>query len=113
VAEKKKKEADGGPVSDVKAEDKAAAKAGKKAAKADKTAEKADKAAAKGNKAEKADKPAEKAPAAPEPVSEPKPQTKSLKVPKLVKKNKSRLPRRQKKALKKAALAKQAKEAAG
>jgi hypothetical protein len=34
-----------------------------------------------------------------------KPQTKSVKVPKLQKKNKSRLPRRQKKALQKAAAA--------
>jgi hypothetical protein len=36
----------------------------------------------------------------------PRPQTKSQKIPKLQKKNKARLPRRQKKALQKAALAK-------
>jgi len=41
-------------------------------------------------------------PAVAAPVA-PKPETKSVKIPKLAPKNKSRLPRRQKKALKKAA----------
>jgi hypothetical protein len=72
MADKKKKAAEGEPVSDVKAADK---KAGKKAV-------------------------------VPEAASEPAPQTKSTKVPKLAKKNKSRLPRREKKAKQKAARAK-------
>jgi len=41
------------------------------------------------------------------PIEAPKPQTPSSKIPKLAKKNKSRLPRRQKKALQKATNAKQ------
>jgi hypothetical protein len=42
------------------------------------------------------------APVAAAPVAEPKPATVSVKIPKLAPKNKSRLPRRQKKAQKKA-----------
>ena len=43
----------------------------------------------------------------PEAAGEPAPRTKSTKIPKLAKKNKSRLPRRQKKAQQKAADARQ------
>ena len=41
--------------------------------------------------------------AAPKEAAAPKPQTKSVKIPKLAPKNKSRLPRKQKKALQRAA----------
>jgi len=54
-----------------------------------------------------ADKAAGKKAVVPEAVVEPKPRTQSTKVPKLVKKNKSRVPRREKKARQKAAQAKQ------
>jgi hypothetical protein len=56
---------------------------------------------------EAADKAAGKKAAAPEAASEPAPRTKSTKIPKLLKKNKSRLPRREKKARQKAAQARQ------
>jgi hypothetical protein len=54
-----------------------------------------------------ADKAAGKKAVVPEAVVEPKPRTQSTKIPKLVKKNKSRVPRREKKARQKAAQAKQ------
>jgi hypothetical protein len=56
-------------------------------------------------KKEKADKQesVETVPAAQAPPPAPKPNTKSVKIPKLAPKNKSRLPRRQKKARQKAA----------
>jgi hypothetical protein len=76
MADKKKKGAEGAPASDTKAADKAADKAAGKKA------------------------------VVPEAVVEPKPRTQSTKIPKLVKKNKSRLPRREKKARQKAAQAK-------
>lgn len=53
-----------------------------------------------------ADKKAGKKAVVPEAAVAPKPQTKSTKTPKLAKKNKSRLPRREKKAKQKAARAK-------
>ncbi len=56
----------------------------------------------------KADKPApKKAISVPEAASEPAPRRVSTKIPKLPKKNKSRLPRREKKARQKAAQARQ------
>jgi len=90
----KKKAAEGGAVNDVGATEKAAKKKEKKKA--------AEGAAA--SDVEATDKAAKKKAAPPEVVAaaEPKPQTKSTKIPKLAKKDKSRLPRRQKKALRKA-----------
>jgi hypothetical protein len=54
-----------------------------------------------------ADKAAGKKPVVPEAAGEPAPRMKSTKIPKLSKKNKSRLPRREKKARQKAAQARQ------
>ena len=73
----------------------------KKAAEGDSVAGK--KAAGK----KSADKTAVQTAVVPEVLSEPKPRTQSTKIPKLSKSNKSRLPRRQKKALQKAAQTKQ------
>jgi hypothetical protein len=60
-----------------------------------------------GSGTEVADKAAEKEGAVPEAAGEPAPRMKSTKIPRLQKKNKSRLPRREKKAQQKAAQARQ------
>jgi len=58
------------------------------------------------------DKVAKKKAAPPEAVAESTPRTESTKIPKLAKKNKSRLPRREKKALRKAEAAQRIKSGA-
>jgi hypothetical protein len=92
----KKKAAEGASVNDAEATDKAAKKKEKKKAAEGGAASDVE---AAGKAAKKKAAPPEVAAVA-EPA--PKPQTKSTKIPKLAKKNKSRLPRRQKKALRKA-----------
>lgn len=86
----KKTDFEGAPVSEKKAKP-----AKKKDAEASPASDKKEKAA--GKAAKEAEVPV------PEVIAAPKPQTKSTKIPKLASKNKSRLPRRQKKAQQKLA----------